>query len=1536
MKTKNAVLKSLGLAAGACVWCALNLHAQSAPTITTPPTNQTASVGGIATFTVAAGGSGPLSWQWRLNGTNLPNGIISTVAGNGSGTYAGDGGLATGSSLDYPAGAAFDAAGNLYIADGGNNRIRKVDTNGIITTVAGKSASGYSGDGAAATSASLNNPSGVALDASGNLYIADQYNQRIRKVDASGVITTVAGNGASGYSGDGGLATNASLSYPTGAAVDATGNLYIADQYNQRIRKVDTNGNISTVAGNGNSGYSGDGGWATNANLADPAGLAFDASGNLYIADQFNQRIRKVDTNGIITTVAGNGGAAFSGDGGAAANASLFYPAAAALNGLGYLYIADSSQRIRKVDASGFISTVAGNGAATFSGDGGTATNASLNSPAAVALDASGNVYIADQYNQRIRKVLLYASYPALRLSNVGASNAGSYTVVITNAYGSVTSAVAALTVVYPPSIAVQPASQGVVAGSNATLSVTAAGTQPFYYSWYLNVTNLLQSGTGSTLAVQDFTTNDLGNYTVVITNAYGSVTSQIATLTLAFAPTVTTQPASQTNLAGTNIMFSVIAGGTGPFTYQWQFNGSNLPNNIITTVAGNGTGAFAGDGGAATNASLHGPTAVALDAGGDLYIVDAGNQRVRKVDTTGVITTVAGKSALAGYSGDGGAATNASLNNPFGLAVDAAGNLYVADASNQRVRKVAANGIITTVAGKGTSGFSGDGATATNANLYLPYGVAVDSAGNLYVADTSNQRIRKVAANGIITTLAGKGVSGYSGDNGAATNAALNSPYGVAVDAAGNVYIADTSNQRIRKVNASGIITTVAGSGTIGSGLYNGIATNANLANPKAMVVDARGNIFVADSSNNGIRKVDTNGNITTVAGNGAAAYSGDGGGATNASLSSPFGLALDALGNVYVADSANHRIREVHSAGMPTFTTNNLGANNAGSYTVVVTSPYGSVTSAVAALTVLLPPAIVVQPVSQAVLPGSNATLSVTATGTPPLYYSWYENATNLVQSSTNAPLILSSMGAGNVGQYTVVVTNVYGSVTSQVAILAFPPALTTQPASRTVFPGTNVSFLVTVGGVGPFSYLWQLNGSNLPNDIITTVAGNGNGAYAGDGSAATNASLFYPEGVVMDAGGDQYVADAANNRIRKVAANGVITTVAGNGGTTYTGDGVAATNTGLYDPYGVAMDAAGNLYIADTYNNSIRKVAANGIITTVAGNGSASYTGDGVAATNTGLYDPYAVAVDAAGNLYIADTYNNSLRKVGTNGIITTVAGNGSAGYDGDGGAAINASLAYPYGVAVDAAGNLYIADSGNNSIRLVDTNGIITTVAGNGTGGYSGDGGAATNASLADPVGLVLDVFGNLYISDSGNQLIRKVDASGVITTVAGNGSATYAGDGGPATNASLNYPGGVALDAAGNLYVADSDNNRIRKVLLYASYPALRLNNVGASNAGNYTVVITSPYGSVTSAMAALNVAMNTPQIITSDGSFGFLASQFGFNVIATAGRTIAVDGSPDLMNWTPLFTNAIGGGPLYFFDPAWTNFPHRFYRARVP
>jgi uncharacterized protein (TIGR03437 family) len=659
---------------------------------------------------------------------------------------------------------------------------------------------------------------------------------------------------------------------------------------------------------------------------------------------------------------------------------------------------------------------------------------------------------------------------------------------------------------------------------------------------------------------------------------------------------------------------------------------------------------------------SIGQPLGVAMDAAGNVYF--ASDNCVFKLNQSGVLTRAAGNSRP-GYSGDGGPASSAQLFEPsidavpFGVAVDSAGNLFIADAYNNRIRKVTPAGIISTIAGNGGYGFSGDGGPAASAELNLPYGVALDGAGNLFIVDSSNNRIRKVTPAGIITTIAGNGNHGYSGDGGPAISAEINLPYGVAVDVAGNLFIADTGNQRIRKVTPAGIITTIAGNGNEGYSGDGGPAASAELYLPYGVAVDGAGNLFIADAYNNRIRKVTPAGIISTIAGNGAGGDSGDGGPATSAELGNPFGVAVDDAGNLYIADKLNSRIRKVTAAG------------------------------------------------------------------------------------------------------------------------------------------------------------------------TISTVVGNGSN-YSGDGGVATSAQLGYPVGVASDSGGHLYISDNSNQRIRKVTAAGIITTIAGTGNPGYSGDGGRATSAQLNFVLGVAVDAAGNLYIADGGNSRIRKVTPAGVISTIAGNGARGYSGDGGPATNAELNTPYGVAVDGAGNLFIVDTYNNRIRKVTPAGIISTVAGNGAYGFSGNGGPAASAELNTPLGAAVDSAGNLYIADTGNSRIQKVTPAGVISTIAGNGGLVFSGDGGPATNAGIARPEGVAVDRAGNLYIADYADMRIRKVTPAGIITTIAGNGNEGYSGDGGPATSAELYFPEAVAVNAAGYVYIADAANNAIRllKPATSATAPAV--------------------------------------------------------------------------------------------------------------
>ena len=335
-----------------------------------------------------------------------------------------------------------------------------------------------------------------------------------------------------------------------------------------------------------------------------------------------------------------------------------------------------------------------------------------------------------------------------------------------------------------------------------------------------------------------------------------------------------------------------------------------------ITTIAGTGERGFSGDGGPAVEAQIPSPTGVAVDGAGNVYIADTYYHRVLKVDSTGTITTIAGTGER-GFSGDGGPAVEARISWEFRIAVDSGGNLYIADTYNHRVRKVDSTGTITTIAGTGVSGFSGDGGPAVEARLNAPESVAVDGAGNVYIADTYNPRIRKVDSTGTITTIAGTGVSGFSGDGGQAVEALVSRAFGIAVDSGGNLYIADTDNQRVRKVDSMGTITTIAGTGVSGFSWDGGPAVEARISKTFGVAVDRGGNLYIADTGSHRVRKVDSTGTITTIAGTGERGFSGDGGPATRARITSPSGLAVDGAGNLYIADLGNSRIRRLKPSG-------------------------------------------------------------------------------------------------------------------------------------------------------------------------------------------------------------------------------------------------------------------------------------------------------------------------------------------------------------------------------------------------------------------------------------------------------------------------------------------------------------------------------------------------------------------------------------------------------------------------------------------
>jgi uncharacterized protein (TIGR03437 family) len=791
-----------------------------------------------------------------------------------------------------------------------------------------------------------------------------------------------------------------------------------------------------------------------------------------------------------------------------------------------------------------------------------------------------------------------------------------------------------------------------------------------------------------------------------------------------------------------------------------------------------------------------------------------------------GIITTIAGGGSLAGNAANGAQATNVRLTgSPLNVTTDRAGNVYVVDGRAARVWKVNPLGVITTFAGGGTAPGSGDGGPATNAqitasgvavdsagNVYIsgavvrkvnPSGVistiaqvnatnvAIDGAGNLYLADILANQIKKVDPAGNVTVTAGSGAQGYTGDGGPAVDASLVLPQGVSTDAAGNVYFCDAGNARVRKVDTAGIITTVAGNGSplsIGDG---GPATRSGMT-PTATAVDREGSLYIADTGSSRIRKVNTAGNISTVAGGALPINTnlGDGGPATSAWLSGPRCVWVDNDLNIYICDDNNLRIRKV-SSGVTGVTLRITPETLSFSYTP------GGPAPAAQTVVVISPGATLTYTAAPATASGGNW-LSVSPTSGPAnTTLTISVNPAGVPAGIHNGSIVITPSGEGNAPQ----------TVAVRLTVNA--------PASQ---------------------------------GIITTVAGNGFLGFSTEGAAATSTAIA-ANGLAVDAGGNLYIASIVDSRVLRVSPSGTVSTFAGNGALTYAGDGGPATRGSFWNVTGVAADSSGNVHMADSQNQRIRRVNTGGVIATIAGNGSPGFSGDGGQATSAALNTPMAVATDSTGNIYIADYANSRIRRVSPAGIITTVAGGALLpGFSGDGGRAVGAALNFPGGVAVDAPGNLYIADMNNHRIRKVDTAGTITTVAGNGTKGFSGDGGPATAAALnlfGTHAGLAVDTAGNLYIPDIANHRVRKVDTAGIITTVAGNGIAGFSGDGGPATSAGLNNPTDVGVDAAGALYIADTTNNRVRKVTAPASTNAPAIASNGVVNGASFQPGIVS-------------------------------------------------------------------------------------------
>ncbi len=783
---------------------------------------------------------------------------------------------------------------------------------------------------------------------------------------------------------------------------------------------------------------------------------------------------------------------------------------------------------------------------------------------------------------------------------------------------------------------------------------------------------------------------------------------------------------------------------GTAKFAAIYNVTRSIIP--WAGTNGGNETGGYNGDGGLATGAKLNAPRSVVVDATGNLIFADSGNHRVRKITVTGVITTIAGN-GTASFSGDGGQATNAALNAPYGLVFDKAGNLFIADEGNHRVRKVTPQGIISTVAGNGNFSNSvvGDNGLAPEAELNQPRALACDADGNLYIGDAALGRIRRVnATSGVIITIAGAGASGATADGTDSLSANLGAINDLMLDSAGNIFLTQgiSATSRVKKIGTDGRVTTFS-----------------NITGATGIALDKNGNLLVTSYVGGLVYRVTPDGNAVIIAGSGVISGTGtidlgDGGNPTDAILVQPIDVVMDATGALYISENA-HRIRKV----VDTLASDSMPPQ------VAITSPSTNLVYATSSSTIRLQ---------------GNSSDNIAVT-----HVTWSNNR-----------------GGNGVA----VGTGAWASAQSAAADIPLQPGINTITITAWDLSGNSSSQPITI--------------NYNPPRVVSAVAGNLTNGYSGENVAGVIAQLWSPQSIAIDNAGNLYIADRGNHVIRRVGLDGNIMTFAGTGQLGSSGDGGPARDASFNEPTGLAFDSIGNLYVADSQNNRIRKISSSGIITTVVGTGAQDFSGDGGQAVLASLNFPTAVAIDKDGNLYVADTDNNRIRKVTIDGMIRSIAGITVDGFSGDDGQATEAELNYPMGIAVDATGNVYIADTGNHRVRKIAANGIISTVFGTGAEGFSGDDGLGVNAQLYSPNGIALDASGNLYVADQLNHRIRKLATDGKVSTVVGSGVSGAIVGGTDARLIQLNAPGGVAFDTTGNIFIADTENHRVVRVKNY--------------------------------------------------------------------------------------------------------------------
>ncbi len=1128
------------------------------------------------------------------------------------------------------------------------------------------------------------------------------------------------------------------------------------------------------------------------------------------------------------------------------------------------------------------------------------ATSVVLGGSASMSVTASGEAPLAYQWRKAGGSAIPGATNSTFSVASAADADQGQYEVVVSNAVGSTTSQTATLTVFTPLTITTQPVSQSWVAGLGGSLSVTVSGSEPVLYQWAKDGVDI-SGATGKSYVVVSAGTVDAGSYSVKATNPANSVTSAQALVSIKSPVVFVTQPASMGVAPGAAATFSVVATGTEVITYQWFKEGSAAP------IAG------------ATGPSYSIPAVTSTDDG--RYYVVATNP-VGPVKSQSAKLTVFSPPVIVVQPVDLSAKEGGSAI----LSVSATGTAPL----NYKWRKGG-----TYLTGKTADTLMITNVQASDAGLYfVEVSNVLDSVSSNTVMLTVNAPLTIVTQPASVSVSSGS-IASFSvsatgttpityewSRNGTPVTGGTSSTLTI-----GSAAAADAGNYNVKLTNPAGQlvsstavltllpaiqITSQPLGGPVNEGSDYTLTVGVSGAEPLTYkwfkgndpIPNATGNAYVvfnakpADSGDYKVEVTNPAGSVTSIP--------------ATVAVQSPVVITKQPVGGV--AATGSPFIFTVENTGSAPLTYQWFkdglpisGGSSAaysmsspqiladsGTYKVVVSNLLNSATSNSVPLTVVDPVIITSQPNGNSLRVGTRSSLRVTVTGTPPLMYQWRKNGVPIldsgtIQGVTAGTLAFSSFSSGDAGNYDVVITNLAGPVQSQVASMFFmdPPVIIKDPVGGTVLQGGSFPFTVTASGSLPMFYQWKKDTLAIGTASFSSEVSVGAGSYGSpatlDGTGAA-ARFRTPVGVAYYQG-ELYIADSASHTIRKMTLAGDVSSFAGTVGVAGAVDGPAG-SAQFNAPANLAADKDGNIFVADTENHVIRKISGSQV-TTFAGSLGQSGAVNGMG-TKARFNKPTGIATDIFGNVYVGDE-NHVIRKISTAGDVTSFAGVSGMPGSADGLGSV-ASFKSPTGLVVDSFGNTFVADSGNHAIRMITSGGSVTTIAGLPGSSGSADG-YRTAARFNTPSRLTMDNAGNLFVSDTGNHTIRRIATGGSITTtVAGSpGNPGYAE--GSGTLARFNTPRGIAHIGSSTFYIADSENNLVRKLVFDGSatgaLDSYTVTNAAASDEGDYSVTVTNWAGSDTSNSATLKVYQEVNITAAPVGGGVVLGGSYTFSVTAT-------------------------------------------------